>query len=213
MREELYSWKYEHIAIAMAKKMKMRGFEAHVIDTNEKLISKLSEVIPEDSVVTTGGSVTLTETGIIDFLKSGKFQFLDRNAAANTEEKRMIELKAFDSEYYLCSANAITEDGRLVFLDGTGNRTAAVIYGPKNVIIVASINKIVRDIEDARDRLRYISPMNCRRLDLKTPCVETGECMDCSNRERICNYFVVVESSYRAPGRIKVLLTTFELGL
>jgi L-lactate utilization protein LutB len=124
-----------------------------------------------------------------------------------------IELEAFRADFYLCSANEITEDGKIVLLDGNGNRAAAVIYGPKNVVLIASINKVVKNVEDARERLKFISPMNSKRLNLRTPCTITGICHDCSSEQRICNYFLVIESSHRQSKRIKVLLTTFELGL
>jgi len=213
MREELYKWKYLALASKVAKEMQKRRFEVHIVETKDELVDKIKGLIPQGSSVATGGSLTLTETGILDLLRSGDYVFFDRNSAKTPEERRELELKAFNVDFYLASANAITEDGKLVFLDGNGNRVAAITYGPKNVLIVASVNKVVKDIEEARERLRFISPMNSKRLNLETPCTKTGYCSDCTAPQRICNYFVVVESSARLPERIKVILTTFDCGL
>ncbi|WP_448374510.1 lactate utilization protein [Fervidobacterium sp.] len=213
MRAELYKWKYLALASKVATQMQKRRFEVHIVETKDELIDKIKGLIPQGSSVATGGSLTLTETGILDLLKSGDYIFFDRNSAKTPQERRELELKAFNVDFYLSSANAITEDGKLVFLDGNGNRVAAITYGPKNVLIVASVNKVVKDVEEARERLRFISPMNSKRLNLETPCTKTGYCSDCTAQHRICNYFVVVESSARLPERIKVILTTFDSGL
>lgn len=213
MRQELYRWKYGKIAENLVKKLKQRGFGVAVVNDRAELLGMLAEMIPEGSTVSTGGSITLTETGVIELLRSGKYNFLDRSQARTTEERRKIELESLGADVYLCSVNAITEDGRLLLLDANGNRVAAVMFGPRKVILISSVNKVVKDLNEARERLRYISPMNSKRLKLETPCTQTGFCVDCSSPQRICNYLVVVESSHRSPGRISVILATFEEGL
>ncbi len=213
MREELYKWRYQALALKVAKEMRKRRFEVHVVETRDELIAKIKSLISQGASVATGGSITLSENSVLDLLRSGEYVFFDRYSAKTPEERRELELKAFSADFYLSSVNAITEDGKLVFLDGNGNRVAAITYGPKNVLIVGSVNKVVKDVEDARDRLRFISPMNSKRLNLETPCTKTGYCSDCTASQRICNYFVVVESSARFPERIKVILTTFDSGL
>lgn len=213
MREELYSWKYESIAEKLKNVLEKRAFDVYIAKNKDELIDLIKSLIPKGVTVTSGGSLSVSESGVLDVLKSGEYNFLDRTKAKSLEERKAIELAAFTCDFYICSANAITEDGKLVFLDGNGNRAAAVIYGPKNVLLIASVNKVVKDLDDARKRMRYISPMNSKRLNLKTPCTVTGMCHDCASEQRICNYFVVVESSFRQPKRIKVILTTFELGL
>ncbi len=212
MREGFYTWRYKLVAEKLSKVLEKNGFEVHLADSKEQLLEILNSLIPENSVVTNGGSVSLQENGVIDFLRSGKFQFLDRLKAQTLEERLEIEGKAFSCDYYLSGVNAITEKGELVFMDGNGNRDAAVVYGPKNVILVASVNKVVKDVEEARERIRQITPMNSKRLNLKTPCAVTGYCSDCSSEERICNLFVVVEKSLRKKGRIKIILLTYESG-
>ncbi len=213
MRSELYNWKYNLLAKKIKPVLERKGFEVYIVNSKDELLSNLSSIIPNNSTVTTGGSLSVSESGVFEILKSGKYNFLDRSSVKTPDEKREIELAAFRSDYYVCSVNAITEDGKLVFLDGNGNRVAAVIYGPKNVLLISSLNKIVKNVEEARERLRYISPMNSKRLNLKTPCNINGFCQDCLSSDRICNYFVVVESSMRQLKRIKIILTTFEIGL
>jgi len=213
MRKELYNWKYLALANKVADSLEKKGHEVFIVRDGKEALKKLKELMPENSTVATGGSLSLTEIGGLELLRSGKYNFLDRYSAKTKEEKEDLEKKAFYADYYICSANAITEKGDLVFLDGTGNRVAAVIYGPKNVILIASINKVVKDVNEARERIRFISPMNSKRLNLNTPCTQTAQCVDCASHQRICNYFVVVESGYRNPGRFKIILTLEELGL
>ena len=213
LREELWLWKKEKVAEILANNLMKKRHEAWVVRDKEEVIEKVKEIVPEGSTVAVGGSLTLADTGVLDLLRSGKYNFLDRYSAKTREEVEEIYRKSFWADYYLTSVNALTEDGKLVFLDGNGNRVAAVVYGPKNVIVVASVNKVVRDVEEARERLRFISPMNSRRLNLETPCAKTGFCADCSSPQRICDYFLVVESGVRQPGRFKVILTLEDFGL
>ncbi len=212
MREDFYIWKNKLVAQKVSKVLEKNGFEVYTVDSKDELLEAIKSLIPENSLVTSGGSVTLQENGVIDFLRSGKFQYLDRMKAQTPEERIEIEMKAFSCDYYLSGINAITEKGELVFMDGNGNRVSAIVYGPKNVILVASVNKVVKDIEQARERVREITPMNSKRLNLKTPCATTGYCSDCSSEERICNFYVVVEKSLRKKGRIKIFLLTYDSG-
>ncbi|MBO8160534.1 MAG: lactate utilization protein [Thermosipho sp. (in: Bacteria)] len=213
MREELYKWKYNMLAIKVADALNKKGHDSYIVKNSKEALEKIIKIIPEGSKVATGGSLTLTKIGLLDVLRNGNYEFLDRYSAKTNEEKEKIEREAFFADYYLCSANAITESGEIALLDGNGNRVAAVIFGPKNVILVTSINKIVKNLEEARERIRYISPMNTKRLNLNTPCVQTGYCVNCSSHQRICNYYTIIESGYRHPGRIKVILVLEELGL
>ncbi|ANQ54131.1 MULTISPECIES: lactate utilization protein [unclassified Thermosipho (in: thermotogales)] len=213
MRRDLYLWKYFSLARKVADNLNKKGHDAYIVkDTNEAL-KKVLELIPENSSVATGGSLTLNQIKLLDALRNGNYIFYDRYSAKSKEEKYELERKAFFADYYICSANAITENGEIALLDGNGNRVAAVIYGPKNVILVTSVNKIVSNLLEARERIRYISPMNSKRLDLNTPCTQTGYCINCASAQRICNYYTIIESDHRHPGRIKVILVLEELGL
>ncbi|QTA38049.1 lactate utilization protein [Thermosipho ferrireducens] len=213
MRKELFQWKYQALASRVADSLSKKGHEVFIVQSAREALKKVDEIIPEGASVAVGGSLTIGESGILEHLRSGKYKFIDRYAAKTREEKEKLEKEAFFADYYLCSANAITEDGEIALLDGNGNRVAAVIYGPKNVILVVSVNKIVRNLPEARERIRYISPMNSKRLNLSTPCVQTGMCIDCASYQRICNYYVIIESGHRSPGRIKIILILEELGL
>jgi len=137
--------------------------------------------------------MTLFETGIIDLLKSGKYNYLDRNAEGLTpEDRHAIFRQVFSSDVYISSTNALTENGELYNVDGTGNRVAAITYGPNKVIIIAGINKLVRDTDEAIKRNRQISaPANAVRLSKQTPCTIAGECKNCKSPDRICNSYVI----------------------
>lgn len=210
VRNELYRFKYESLCKAVKPVLENRGFEVHIAEDEKQVLELVEKLIPANSVVSSGGSVTLVETGVLDLLRSGKYIFLDRY---NAPDRRAVELEAFKADYYLCSVNAITMKGELVFMDGSGNRVAAITYGPKNVIVVASANKIVNDLEAARERIRYIAPMNAKRLSLRTPCAVTGICQDCDSPQRICRHYHIVNDSRNQPGRIKIILTIKEFGL
>lgn len=210
MREKLYLFKYESISNKVSSVLKKKGYVIYVVSNRDEVRTLVEGLIPEGSTVSSGGSLTLQECGILDLLRSGKYQFLDRYASTDIEK---LQREAFHCDYYLCSANAITEDGELVFMDGVGNRVAAVSYGPRNVVIVVSVNKVVKDLNAARERIRYIAPMNAKRLNLSTPCARTGFCCDCDSDQRICQNLLILESNVRTSGRITVVLVTEELGL
>jgi hypothetical protein len=152
-----------------------------------------------------GGSATLAQTGILDALKNRKVQLIWPFQQARNEEER-IELirKSFSSDVFLSSTNAVTEDGKLFNIDATGNRVGAMFIGPKKVIVVSGVNKIVKNIEDAEKKLmEWTAPQNSKRLNRKTPCVETGVCGDCSSPDRICNIYVTLA---KKPSRTDVLI-------
>ncbi|RKX40294.1 MAG: lactate utilization protein [Thermotogae bacterium] len=211
MREKLYLFKYENISSKISSVLKKKGYDTYIVSNRDEVRALVESLIPEGSTVSSGGSLTLQECGILDLLRSGKYRFLDRYEASTDIEK--LQRETFYCDYYLCSANAVTENGELVFMDGVGNRVAAVSYGPKNVLIVVSVNKVVKDLNAARERIRYIAPMNAKRLNLSTPCAQTGFCCDCDSDQRICQNLLILESSTRTSGRITVVLVTEELGL
>ncbi|MDK2945875.1 lactate utilization protein [Geotoga petraea] len=213
MREKLLKWKYKELGEQMIQTLKNKKHDAYLVDSKEDVVSTLKNIVPEKSSVAIGGSITLQETGVIDFLKNNDYKFFNRNDAKTEDEKREIFLKSFDVDFFFCSANAITKDGMIVQLDGNGTRVAPMIYGPKNVVMVVGMNKIVTDLQSADERIKEISPMNAKRLDTKTPCVRFGECIDCESRERICVHKTILQTGVRHPGRFKIILVTEDLGL
>lgn len=169
-------------------------------------------MIPEGSSVSWGGSETLSRTGMMDALRAADLELLDRGAAGSPEEKKAIERRAFGADYYFMSTNAITADGELVNVDGNGNRVAALVYGPDHVMILAGMNKIAADEEDAIRRVHTkAAPPNTVRLNLKTPCSQTGVCKDCLSPDCICAHTVITRYN-RIRGRIRVFLIGEELG-
>jgi len=213
MREKLLKWKYKELGEQMIQTLKNKKHDAYLVDSKEEVIDVIRSFMPEKSSAAIGGSITLQETGVIDFLKNNDFEFFNRNDAKTEEEKRNMFLKAFDVDFFFCSANAITKDGMIVQLDGNGTRVAPMIWGPKNVVMVVGMNKIVPNLKCADERINEISPMNAKRLDTKTPCVRFGECIDCESRERICIHKTILQTGVRHPGRFKIILVTEDLGL
>ncbi|MFP4661751.1 MAG: lactate utilization protein [Halanaerobiales bacterium] len=208
--------KKEYFQVAaeeVIKKFKERNIEGFYCSTSEEAVEKAIELIKEGSSVSWGGSMTLQEIGLLDKLKESKnLKIMDRSTAENAEEKAEIYYKALNCDYYLMSSNAITQDGKLVNIDGNGNRIAALIYGPKNVIIVAGMNKLTKDEESAMKRIRnYASPTNAIRLEQDTPCTKTGKCHECLVDDCICCQTLVTRKS-RHDDRIKVILVGEELG-
>ncbi len=183
------------------------------VENKDQVVAEVAEYIKEGEQVSVGGSMTLFETGIIDNLRSGRYNFLDRYME-NMSRAQMDEIfrKSFFSDTYLTSTNAITENGELYNVDGYGNRVAAMIYGPKSVIVVAGINKIVKDLDQAVERVKRIAaPANSIRLDKNTPCTKKGYCVDCKKDDRICCSYTVL-GHQKQKNRIKVILVGESLG-
>lgn len=203
---------YETLAKEVIAALTKRGMEAHYVASKEDATTLALDFFKEGASISWGGSMTLTEIGLLDALKNtSSYTLLDRNNVA-PEEVENIYRKAFSCDYYLMSSNAITRDGKLVNIDGTGNRVAALIYGPKEVIIIAGMNKVVQTEEEALSRIRNIaSPRNAMRLNKQTPCALTGSCHDCLSPDCICMQTVITRNS-RIQGRIKVILVGENLG-
>lgn len=197
----------------LIKNLKKRNFDAFFFNTREEAVKYLLSEFEDNRTISWGGSVTLNELGIKELLKTKKMSILDRDHAGSPEEKRQIQLDSFDSDYYLMSTNAITKAGELVNIDGTGNRLASLIYGPKAVYVISGTNKVCETESDALNRVRkFVAPRNVKRLGLKTPCAEKGECQDCLSEQCICNHIVVTRRSW-TRGRIKVILINENLGI
>lgn len=198
---------HQLIAEKLIENLSKRRMEGFYCATAEEAVELVSSLIPAGSGVTWGGSMTLAETGVLEHLKArADLTLYDRANAASPEEINAVYEKAFSCDTYLMSTNAITMDGQLLNIDGNGNRVAALIYGPKQVIIVAGMNKILQNLDEAMTRVRNIAtPANCIRLNKKTPCATSGLCSDCLSSDCICNQIVTTRRSGR-PGRIKVVL-------
>lgn len=197
---------------AVVKNLESRHFEAYYCETKEEALKKALELIPEEASVAWGGSMTIRDMGLTAAMNEGNYRAIDRDKVQTPEEKRQACLDAFGADYYLTSANGISEDGQLVNVDGNGNRVAAIVYGPKYVIVVAGMNKVVKTVNDALVRARTIAaPMNQQRFLRNTPCTTMGACADCKSPDSICNQILTTRLSSPA-GRIKVILVGEELG-
>ena len=203
---------YETLANSVIKGLEKRGMEGYYFKTSKEAVAYVLSMLPSGASVSWGGSVTLAQTGLMDALREKDLELIDRSLAASPEEKKAAQQKAFCADYYFMSTNAITADGELVNIDGNGNRVAALICGPEQVIILAGMNKVTADTETAIKRVHTnAAPPNTLRLGLHTPCSQTGICKDCLSPDCICAH-TVITSFNRNKGRIKVLLIGEILG-
>ena len=203
---------YEILAEEVMKKFALRGMEGYYCHDKDEALQKVLSLIEKGSSVTWGGSETVKQVGILDAIANGDYELYDRSTAKTKEEQRAFFGKAVTADYFLMSSNAITHDGELVNIDGNGNRVACLICGPQNVIVVAGMNKVVRDVETAIQRAHdEAAPPNSVRLNLDTGCRKLGKCVDCLKEDCMCCHVVVTRKS-RVKNRIKVILVGEELG-
>lgn len=202
----------ERLAQTIIKNLKIRHIEGYYCASAREAVQKVSDLIEDGSSVTWGGTMTVRDLGIPDFLKKrGTLNVLDRDLVKTPQEKQDMYLKAFSADVYLSSANAISEDGVIVNIDGNGNRVAAITWGPKKVIFVIGLNKVAQTVQDALARARSTaSPTNAARFDIKTPCQIDGVCHNCNSPESICNYVHFLRNS--PHGRHTVVLVGENLG-
>lgn len=202
----------ELLAKTIIKNLKRRHIEGFYCPSGEEAVKKVSELIADGSTVTWGGTMTVRDLGIPEYLKGrGTLEIIDRDLAETLEERQAMYLRAFSADVYLSSANAISEDGVIVNIDGAGNRVAAITWGPKKVIFVIGLNKVTQTVEAALSRARgTASPINSARFDIKTPCKADGVCHNCNSPECICNYVHFLRNSPK--GRHTVILVGENLG-
>ena len=195
--------------IANLKKWNMEGY---FYEDSASCVRAILDLIPDGSSISWGGSASVQESGMMDALKNGSYELIDRSLAKTPEEQREIYGRTVMSDYYFMSTNAITYEGELVNIDGNGNRVACLIHGPRHVIIIAGMNKVATTLEGAFERARTMAcPPNAVRLDKKTPCAATGKCGNCLSPDCFCNQIVVTRRSGHT-GRIKVFLVAEDLG-
>ena len=171
------------VAARVLEELKKRSMEGYYCRTAQEAADLVSSLIADGETVTFGGSMTIGETGILDALKKRTdLTILDRGEAKSPEEVQKIYRRAFSCDTYLMSSNAITRDGQLVNIDGNGNRVAALCFGPKQVLVIAGMNKVSETLEEAVSRAKNTAaPVNCLRLNKETPCARTGACGNCQS--------------------------------
>lgn len=206
--------RYDKAGPKVVKKLKSRNFDAYYFSTCDEAVQKVLELIPETYSVSWGGTMTVDELGLKDMLRERGNTLIDRDTAANMDERMELMRRSLTCDTFLMSSNAITEDGQLFNIDGNGNRVAALCFGPKSVIVVAGMNKVVADLDTAYACVRHnTAPAVVQRFPAaKTPCNLTGECGDCTGTDSCCAYMVATRVS-RPAGKIKVILIGENLGL
>lgn len=203
---------YENLADSLIEKFNKRGIEGYYCETGEEALLIARRFLTPGCSISWGGSQTLEEIGLLEELKASDYIIFDRDTAKTPEEKSQLYSKIVTADYYFMSSNAISLDGQLINIDGGGNRVACLITGPKNVIVIAGMNKIVTDVNTGIERVRNMAaPPNSVRLGMKTPCAELGKCANCLVEDCICCEIVITRKS-RIPGRIKVILVGEEYG-
>ncbi|MDO9211037.1 MAG: lactate utilization protein [Deltaproteobacteria bacterium] len=194
--------------------LKKNNFDARFFPKASEALAEVWKMIPEGSTVGYGGSLTLNQIGFIEEAQKRSVKFLNPFAKGlSPEEGDKIRRQILTADFFLASSNAITEDGKLYNIDATGNRVGPMIYGPKKVILLCGVNKIVKDIDEAQKKVQeWTAPMNVKRLGYKNPCGQTGECSDCASPERICNAYVILAKKPRRTD-ISVFIIGEFLGL
>ena len=199
----------ELLAGKVIKGLESRNMKAYYAADKAEALKIALGLIPEGSSVSMGGAMSAVEIGLVDAIKNGNYNFIDREAIS---DKRAAMLLAYDADYYLISANAITEDGVMVNIDGNSNRVSAIAQGPKHIIAIVGMNKVCPDVDSAMKRARNVAaPINAQRFGLSTPCAKTGACMNCKSPDTICCQFLITRYS-RHEDRIHVIMVNDNLG-
>lgn len=203
---------YDKAGAKVAEALNKRYFEAYYCSDRAEALEKILELIPQDHVVSWGGAATVDELGVKEALRQRGQAVIDRDTAKDAQERQQMLKQALTCDTFLMGSNAISADGQLVNIDGTGNRVAALCFGPTQVVVVAGMNKVAGDLDGAMHRAREVAaPMNAQRFPLKTPCVANGLCGDCKGPDSICAQIVTTRLC-KPAGRIKVVLVGEDLG-
>ena len=209
MNEEIITKRNTLLAKKVIKGLESRNMKGYWAESKEEALKLALGMIPEGSTVTMGGAMSAHEIGLVQALKEGNYNFIDRD---EMEDKRAAMLAAYDADVFLSSTNAMTEDGILVNIDGNSNRVSAIAQGPKKVVMIVGMNKVCSDVDGALKRARNVAaPINAQRFGIVTPCTQTGACMNCKSMDTICCQFLITRFS-RHEGRINVILVNDNLG-
>ena len=196
----------------LVKNLRKRHFEAYYCQNREEALKKALSLIPEGEAVGWGGATSAEQIGLLNALRIGSYRVIDRDTAKNPEERTEMMRQCLLTDTFITGANAISLEGELVNIDGMGNRVAAIVYGPKKIIVIAGMNKVTDTLEDALSRARTVAaPINKQRFCTDTPCTATGFCADCFSDGCICNQILITRNC-RPAGRITVILIGEELG-
>ena len=199
----------ELLAKTVIKGLESRNMSGYYAQDKEAALKQALELIPNGSTIAMGGCMSAHEIGLVKALQDGDYNYIDR---AKLEPREGL-MAAYDADFFLSSANAVTDDGVLVNIDGNYNRVSCIAQGPKKVIFIVGVNKVCPDLDSAMKRARNVAATaNAQRFDIKTPCKETGKCFDCKSPDTICCQFLITRYS-RHKDRIHVILVNDTLGL
>ncbi len=197
------------LAQKVIKGFESRNMKAYYAADKKDALKIALDLIPEGATIAMGGAMSAHEIGLVEAIKNDKYNFIDRDV---TDDKRAAMLAAYDADYFLTSANAVTEDGIMINIDGNSNRVSAIAQGPKHVLVIIGMNKVCPDVDSAMKRARNVAaPINAQRFGLSTPCAKTGACFDCKSPDTVCCQFLMTRYS-RHEGRIQVIIVNDNLG-
>lgn len=203
---------YEKRGKTLVKNLISRHFDAWYCATKEEALAKALELIPEGATVGWGGATSAQQIGLIDAVDNGKYNALNRDKTSTPQERTAVMRACFNADWFITGANGLSLDGQMVNIDGVGNRTGMIIYGPTNILVIAGVNKVVDTLEEAVRRTRTVAaPQNAQRFGLSNPCSVTGACGDCKNETCICNQLLITRNS-KPAGRIKMIIVGQDLG-
>ena len=203
---------YQKRGELLVKNLRSRHYDAYYCHTKEEALEKALQIIPKGATVGWGGALSAKEIGLLDAMNNGQYNAIDRDKAPNPEARKQAMKQCLLADVFITGANALSMDGQMVNIDGSGNRVAAIVYGPESIVVIAGMNKVMDTLEAAVIRARTIAaPMNMQRFALQTPCQVTGTCGDCKREDCICNQILITRNS-KPAGRIKVILVGEELG-
>ena len=204
---------YDKRGEILVKNLRNRHFEAYYCPDKASALEKALELIPKGASVGWGGAMSCGQIGLLDALRQGEYQVFDRDRAETVEAKEQIVRSCLNADVFLTGANGLSLDGQMVNIDGSGNRVAAIIYGPRKVLVVAGMNKVMDTLEAAVQRARTVAaPLNQQRFCLNNPCTVTGTCGDCKSETCICNQILITRHC-RPAGRIQFIIVGEDLGL
>ena len=203
---------YAKRANVLVKNLQKRHFGACYCETAAEALEKALELLPEGASIGWGGATSAEQIGLIHAVRNGNYRAIDRDAAKTPEERTELMRNCLMSDWFITGANALSLEGEMVNIDGMGNRVAAIVYGPKHVLVIAGMNKVMDTLEDAMTRARSVAaPINKQRFGNDTPCAFTGSCTDCLSDGCICNQILVTRNC-RPDGRIRFILVGEDLG-
>lgn len=191
---------------ALTEVLEKLGYTTVYFETGSEAKEYVLSSIEKGATIGMGGSVSVNSLGLPKELESRGHKIFSHGYCPS-EDPHTTRMQAIASDYFLCSANAITESGVLVNIDGVCNRIAAMCYGPKHIIYIIGKNKFSKDIHDAIRRIKECAcPPNARRLKLETPCAITGKCADCNSPQRMCRNTLITERPPRTADNTIVLV-------